>query len=253
MKENQIQIFDSPKFGQIRGMIVDDEPWLVLKDICNALEITNPTVASSRLYEKERAKFNLGRQGNTWFVNESGFYTIVLRSDKPKAQEFRYWVTSDVLPAIRKNGFYSINQSNNKPDSYMIEDPIARAERWIEEQKEKLALEEKIKQDAPLVEFANYVSDTSDLIDIGMLAKIAKNEKIKIGRNKLFEWLRENKYLMSKRGHKNEPYQSWIEQGLFVMREYTYNTAYGEKIGTKTYVTEKGQIYLIEKLRKDFD
>ena len=134
----------------------------------------------------------------------------------------------------------------------MIEDPIARAERWIEEQKEKLVLEEKIKQDAPLVEFANHVSDTSDLIDIGMLAKIAKNEKIKIGRNKLFEWLRDNKYLMSKREHKNEPYQSWIEQGLFVVREYTYNTAYGEKIGTKTYVTGKGQIYLIEKLRKSF-
>lgn len=102
------------------------------------------------------------------------------------------------------------------------------------------------------MEFADHVSNTTNLLDIGELAKLAKKENINIGRTRLFEWLRDNDYLMSSTGHKNQPYQKYIEQGLFKLREYTHTTPYGEQAGLKTYVTGKGQIYFIEKLRQIF-
>ena len=106
---------------------------------------------------------------------------------------------------------------------------------------------EKIENDKPLVQFAESVSASSDSIDIGTFAKIVKDEGIAMGRNKLFEWLRENKYLMKN----NIPYQKYIDNKLFEIIEYTYNTSYGKKINTKTLVTGLGQIKIIEKLRKE--
>ena len=107
----------------------------------------------------------------------------------------------------------------------------------------------KIEEDKPLVEFSNQISNSADSIEVGQFAKLVKDEKIDIGRNRLYEWLRENKYLMKD----NVPYQSKIEQGLFEIKEYTYNTPYKRNcLGVKTLVTGKGQIYLVEKLRKEF-
>lgn len=261
MLKNEIIKFLSPDDGkEIRVVVIDNEPWFVGKDVADELGYSNSKDAIAThvddddrkiIQRSEIATLDIPNRGLT-IINESGVYSLVFSSKLSKAKRFKHWVTSEVLPSIRKTGSYSISQFNNKPDSYMIEDPVERAKRWIEEYEEKKALELKIEQDKPLVDFATHVSDTSDLIDVGMLAKIAKNEKIKIGRNKLFEWLRDNKYLMSNGIHKNEPYQTWVEQGLFVSREYTYHTPYGEKIGTKVYVTGKGQIHLIEKLRKSF-
>lgn len=108
---------------------------------------------------------------------------------------------------------------------------------------------DKIEEDRPLVNFAEQVSSSADSIDMGKFAKLVKDEKIKIGRNKLFEWMRDNKYLMKD----NIPYQSKIDQGLFEVVEYTYKTPYGEKIGFKTLVTGKGQLYFVEKLRKEIN
>lgn len=107
---------------------------------------------------------------------------------------------------------------------------------------------DKIEEDKPLVDFSNRVANTSDLIDMGQFSKLVRDENIKLGRNKLFEWLRVNGFLMKN----NEPYERYIKQEIFKLKEYTYNTPYGEKIGTKVYVTGKGQLYLIEKLRKEF-
>jgi len=156
-------------------------------------------------------------------------------------------VFDEVLPTIRKTGSDSIER---KPDSYMIDDPIQRAQRWIEEETERQQLRDKIEADKPLVEFADHVSNASNLIDIGTLAKIARDERIDMGRTRLFDWLRDNGYLMSAPGSKNQPYQKYIEQGLFKVREYTYKTPYGDKVATKTMVTGKGQMFFIEKLRK---
>lgn len=118
---NEIKVFNSVEFGEIRTVIVNDEPMFCLMDICKALGMSNPTMVAQRLDEDELTKLNLGsRTGETNFITESGLYTVVLRSDKPAAKKFRKWVTSEVLPSIRKHGIYAtdnvIDNILNNPD-----------------------------------------------------------------------------------------------------------------------------------------
>lgn len=108
---NDLQIFNNEEFGEVRTAIINDEPMFCLIDICKALEMSNPTMVAQRLDDDERTKLDLGRQGETNFITESGLYAVILRSDKPNAKKFRKWVTSEVLPTIRKTGSY------NKPMS----------------------------------------------------------------------------------------------------------------------------------------
>lgn len=114
----ELQLFQNDSFGTIRTVILDGEPWFVAKDVCDILGTTNPTMAMDGLEPFERTKFNLGRQGEANIISESGFYTLVLRSRKPIAKPFRIWVTSEVLPAIRKTGKY-IAPSKNKVESML--------------------------------------------------------------------------------------------------------------------------------------
>lgn len=104
---NNLQIFNNEEFGEIRTVTVDGEPMFCLIDVCKALEIKNVTDVAKRLDEDERTRLNLGRQGETNFVTESGLYTVILRSDKPNAKKFRKWITAEVLPSIRKTGSYN--------------------------------------------------------------------------------------------------------------------------------------------------
>lgn len=119
-QSRDIQLFRKEEFGTIRTVILNGEPWFVAKDVCDILGTTNPTMAMEGLEDFERAKFNLGRQGEANIISESGFYTLVLRSRKPIAKPFRIWVTSEVLPSIRKTGKYTTT-SNGKVES-MLED-----------------------------------------------------------------------------------------------------------------------------------
>lgn len=119
-KHSDLQLFQKEEFGTIRTVILNGDPWFVAKDVCDILGTTNPTMAMEGLEDFERAKFNLGRQGEANIISESGFYTLVLRSRKPIAKPFRIWVTSEVLPAIRKTGKY-VAQAENKVES-MLED-----------------------------------------------------------------------------------------------------------------------------------
>lgn len=104
----ELQIFSNSEFGEIRTITKDDEPMFCLADVCKALEMSNPTMVAQRLDDDERTKLDLGRQGETNFITESGLYAVILRSDKPNAKKFRKWVTSEVLPSIRKTGSYSM-------------------------------------------------------------------------------------------------------------------------------------------------
>lgn len=248
--KNEIQIFNNEEFGKVRTTIIDGEPFFVGKDLVNILGYRNGSRDINRhVDEDDRRKamiFDGNQNKETILINESGLYSLILSSKLPSARKFKHWVTSEVLPAIRKTGSYAIQE---KPDSYMIENPVERAKRWIEEYEEKVALEEKIKKDEPLVEFANKVSQTSNSIDIGAMAKLLNDEHIPIGRNRLYEWLRKNNYIRKN----NEPYQKYINSGIFESVEYVYHTPYGEKTGTKTLITGKGQIYITEKLRKFYD
>ena len=119
----------------------------------------------------------------------------------------------------------------------------------IEVQEATTPLLNKIEEDKPLVEFAETISQASDSIDIGTFSKLVKDQDIKIGRNKLFEWLRDNGYLMKN----NVPYQKYIDNNYFEIVEYTYKTSYGEKLTTKTLITGLGQVKIIEKLRKELN
>lgn len=112
--QNNIEVFENPIFGQIRMVMVDDEPMFCLVDVCKALELSNSRIVADRLDEDERRKLDLPRQGVTWFVTESGLYAVILRSDKPNAKKFRKWVTSEVLPSIRKHGAYATKDTIDK-------------------------------------------------------------------------------------------------------------------------------------------
>lgn len=110
---NDLQIFNNEEFGEVRTAVVNNEPMFCLIDICKALELSNSRIVADRLDEDERRKLDLPRQGETWFVTESGLYAVILRSDKPNAKKFRKWVTSEVLPSIRKTGGYEIPKSTS--------------------------------------------------------------------------------------------------------------------------------------------
>ena len=152
---NEIKAFENAEFGSVRGMEINGEPWLVGKDVCNVLNYSNPTKALKDHVDAEDMTFNetlkLSRQSGAWLINESGFYSLVFGSEMPTAKKFKHWVTSEVLPSIRKTGSYSIQQ---KVDSYMIEDSIARAKRWIEEEEERRTLKLTVENQKPMVMLA---------------------------------------------------------------------------------------------------
>lgn len=112
---NELQIFESPEFGKIRAIERDGEPWFVAADVCRALELANTTMTLDRLDEDEKSKFNLGLSGgDTWCVNEPGLYTLVLGSRKPEAKAFKRWITHEVIPSIRKNGYYQFDGASKE-------------------------------------------------------------------------------------------------------------------------------------------
>ena len=125
--ENNMQIYQSEKFGEIRTLNLNGEPWFVAVDVCIALDLSNPTIAVSRLDEDERAKFNLGRQGDATIVNEPGLYTLILGSRKPEAKAFKRWITHEVIPAIRKHGAYISPNAEAVQVTPTIEQYIASA------------------------------------------------------------------------------------------------------------------------------
>lgn len=249
---NMVEVFKNEEFGEIRTIQENGKVLFCGKDIALALGYADPKKAVVQHCKEDGVAIcplidSIGREQQAKFITEGNVYRLIAHSKLPSAEKFESWVFDEVLSTIRKTGSYSIER---KPDSYMIDDPIQRAQRWIEEETERQQLRDKIEADKPLVEFADHVSNASNLIDIGTLAKIARDEHIDMGRTRLFDWLRDNGYLMSSPGSKNQPYQKYIEQGLFKVREYTYKTPYGDKVATKTMVTGKGQMFFIEKLRK---
>lgn len=249
---NEIKIFENPKFGKVRTLTIDEEPWFVGKDVAEILGYNNTKDAISVHVDEEdkrvilRSYFptlEIPNRGLT-VINESGLYSLILSSKLPKAKGFKHWVTSEVLPSIHKTGSYSITQ---KPDSYMIEDPIERAKRWIEEQEEKKVLEIQIKEQKPLVEYAEHIQASKDVIDMKSMAKLASKNGIKIGRNKLFAFLRDRKIL----DKENIPYSNYMNREWFEVVESTYTFSNGDiKLNKTTLVSPKGQIGIIRQLKK---
>ena len=245
---NAIKIFENEEFGSVRTLVINGEPYFVGKDVAEILGYANTSKALIDHVDDEDKLNNetlssLGQRGG-WLINESGLYSLILSSKLPNAKKFKRWVTSDVLPAIRKTGSYSIQ---SKPDSYTIEDPAARARRWAEEYEEKKALEAKIEEQKPLVEYAEHIQASKDVIDMKSMAKLASKNGIKIGRNKLFSFLRDRKIL----DRENIPYANYMDKEWFEVVESTYTFSNGEeKITKTTLVKPKGQLGIIRQLRK---
>ncbi len=249
--ENEIKIFENEEFGKVRTVIKDGEPWFVLADICKVLEISNSRMVAGRLDAEELMSVKLtsgGQRREMTAVSESGLYAVILRSDKPQAKPFRKWVTTEILPTIRKTGGYVANE-DMFIENYLpfLEEPYQNLFQKGEIVFNKL--NERIRHDQPLVEFANQVSNTDNLIDMNAMAKLAVEENIPIGRNRLFRWLRENEILMSG----NLPYQKYIERGYFAVKESVFETNSMTKTYQQTFVTGKGQAYIIGRLKKEFE
>ena len=245
---NEIKIFENEEFGSVRTMEINGEPYFVGKDVAEILGYANTSKALIDHVDDEDKLNNetlssLGQRGG-WLINESGLYSLILSSKLPNAKKFKRWVTSEILPSIRKTGGYSIQ---SKPDSYTIEDPAARARRWAEEYEEKKALEAKIEEQKPLVEYAEHIQASKDVIDMKSMAKLASKNGIKIGRNKLFSFLRDRKIL----DRENIPYANYMDKEWFEVVESTYTFSNGEeKITKTTLVKPKGQLGIVRQLRK---
>lgn len=252
----EIQIFKNEEFGQVRTLMICDEPYFVGKDVVTVLGYTDLSHAildhvdeEDRVNSKTQGLNNpeFGQRG-TWLINESGLYSLILGSKLPNAKKFKRWVTSEVLPSIRKHGAYmtknTLEEALTNPDFL-----IKLATELKEEQNKRKALEEEKKLNAPKVIFADAVSTSKTSILIGELAKILKQNGIETGQRRLFEWLRINKYLISRKGTDyNMPTQKSMELGLFEIKETSIAHADGHTSISKTpKVTGKGQQYFINK------
>ena len=245
---NELQIFNSNEFGQIRAIEQNGEPWFVAKDVCEILELSNPTMAMQRLDNDEVTKFNLGGlSGDTNVVNEYGLYSLVLGSRKPEAKQFKRWITHDVVPTIRKHGGYltadKVEEVLSDPDTIIRLCQDLKAER----NKRKQA-EQTIEENKPKILFADSVTASNKSMLIGELAKIIKQNGYEVGQKRLFQWLRENNYLCKIGESYNLPSQYAMERKLFEIKKSTVNAPNGNVIVTNTVkVTPKGQMYFINK------
>lgn len=255
--KNALQIFNYSGHN-VRTVQKDGETWFVLKDICTVLSISHVKDTADRLEKDEVGQTEvidrLGRSQSTTVINESGLYTVLLRSDKPEAKPFRKWVTSEVLPSIRKHGAYmtadTIEQALLNHDTL-----IKLATTLKQEQEARQALERKVEVDKPKVLFADAVSVASTSILVGELAKLLKQNGVNMGQNRLFAWLRENGYLVKRKGNDyNLPTQRSMELGLFEIKETCVSHADGHTSISRTpKVTGKGQIYFIGRFLRERD
>lgn len=198
---NDLQIFENSEFGKIRTITKDNEPMFCLADVCKALELTNSRSVADRLEDDERCKLDLPRQGETWFVTESGLYAVILRSDKPNAKKFRKWVTGEVLPSIRKNGGYIANQENLTPEQ-IVANALVVAQNIITQ---------KDKQIEEMTPKANYFDA---LVDKKLNTNIRDTAKeLGIGEKAFVSFLIEKGYVFRQGKHRKlRPYAKYAEK-----------------------------------------
>lgn len=249
---NEIKVFENKQFGSVRTILKDGEPWFVAADVCKVLEVGNPTQALSRLDEDEKSITLISNEGNRGnpnmtIVNEPGLYALVLGSRKPEAKAFKRWITHEVIPAIRKHGGYltaeKVEEALLNPDVL-----IRLATELKDEREQRKALEGQIAEDKPYTGFGRAIAASSDAILVREFAKLANNAGIPIGQNRLYRWLRANSYLMQD----NKPYQRYIDNGWFALRESTVTTIKGDLLRTTTLITGKGQMALLARLKDDW-
>ena len=238
-----IQIFESNQFGQLRGTNINGEAWLMATDVARRLGYTNPQKAIRDHVDTEDKTLNESFTVNGTtpiLINESGLYSLILSSKLPQAREFKRWVTSEVLPQIRKTGGYIPVKAEDDEKTIMakameiMNRTLAQKDAILEAQKPKVA-------------FANAVTTGDGCILISEMAKLLTRNGYVMGRTRFFRWLRENGYIFKK---STEPIQKWVEMGIFATSVTVIHTNHGAEERVTTKVTGKGQEYFLRMLRK---
>lgn len=242
---NEVQLFNFENH-EVRSLVINSEPWFVGKDVASILGYKKPENAITNHVDDEDKTTTLiqgtgsNYKSKTVIINESGLYSLVLSSKLPSAKKFKRWVTSEVLPALRKTGQYQVKELSGQ-------ELMAKA--LIEAQSVLAAKDKQIQEMKPKVVFADAVATSHTSILVGELAKILKQNGIDMGQKRLFAWLREKGYLIKRQGTDyNMPTQKAMDLGLFEIKEGSYVNGSGVNITTKTpKVTGKGQQYFINK------
>lgn len=244
---NELKVFNSEEFGDVRTVTINGDPWFVGKDVAAALGFTNPRDAiSTHVFDEDKGVESidtLGGKQKMTVINESGLYALVFGSRLKSAQRFKHWVTSEVLPAIRRTGGYQIHAPQGKE---LLALAVLEAQKTIEAQTK--AIEEM----KPKAIFADAVSASNSSILIGDLAKLLRQNGVDTGQKRLFEQLRNEGYLMKTGSSRNMPTQRYVADGLFQIKETVISNPDGSVRMTKTTkVTGKGQQYFLNKYLKN--
>lgn len=240
---NEVQLFNFENH-EVKSLLINSEPWFVGKDVAETLGYTDTNQAIRKHVDDEdklSRRFDGSGQGREMvIINESGLYSLVLSSKLPSAKKFKRWVTSEVLPALRKTGQYQVKELSGQ-------ELMAKA--LIEAQSVLAAKDKQIEEMKPKALFADAVTASHTSILVGELAKILKQNGIEMGQKRLFAWLREKGYLIKRQGTDyNMPTQKAMDLGLFEIKEGSYVNGSGVNITTKTpKITGKGQQYFINK------
>lgn len=250
----EIKTYTSTEFGTIRTMTDEKgEPWFVGKDAASILGYERPTKAIQDhvdIDDRDAVPIqdSIGRMQNTPIINESGLYSLILSSKLPTAKKFKKWVTSEVLPSIRKNGAYISGQENMDAEQ-LIAKALVAAQKIIDDKERQIKQkDEHIKIMEPKARFADAVSASDTSILVGEFAKILRQNGMDIGQNRLFDWLRKQGYLCTRGSMRNAPTQKSMDLGLFEVKERTITEPNGAvRTVRTTKITGKGQQYFINK------
>lgn len=255
-KMNELQVFNFEN-QNVRVIEINNEPWFVAKDVAEILGFRDPYTATRTLDDDEKLLHTIcvsGQNRETTLVNEPGLYSLILKSRKPEAKQFKRWVTHEVIPSIRKHGGY-IATNEDDDEATIMAKALLIANKTIErKQRENEALHRQIEQDAPYTKFGKVVAISDGAINIGTFAKMLYDKHgIKLGRNKLLEWLRNNGYLICQKGAEwNLPKQEYIKRGWFKVRPAVVSRTEGDIQTGTPLITGKGQVAIANILLKEF-
>lgn len=232
---NDLQVFNNTEFGSVRTITIDGKIMFVGKDVCDILEYQNGSRDINRhVDEDDRQKimlFDGTKENETIVINESGLYSLIFSSRMPNAKKFKRWVTSEVIPSIRENGYYDIG--DNKKDSYMIEDPAERARRWAEEYEEKKLLECKVTELKPKADYFDGLVDSKLLTTFRDAAK-----EFQMSPKSFNKWLTDHGYIYRDRHGIIKPYEQYRKSGLFQLKDFKTPHGYSN---VQTYLTIRGK------------
>ena len=247
---NDLQIFNNEEFGEVRMANIDGKPYFVATDVATALGYATPRDAISRHCKgvvKHDTPTSSGVQSMS-YINEGDLYRLIMKSKLPSAERFEKWVMEEVLPSIRKNGGYIAGQESLSDDELMAKALLVAQNKIAERDSIIAEKNAQIEQMKPKQIFADAVETSRTSILVGDLAKLICQNGVQIGQKRLFEWMRQNGYLMKYGASRNMPIQKYIEQGLFEIKENSIQSPNGNvRLTITPKVTGKGQVYFINK------